>query len=90
MKKPLIIAICIIFPPIIFGAGYFLGKKNEAKKYVSTPIGTLYLDKSDEFDPYNLFLELSRSIESFQNKKEVTFSVVKRNFLPPPNVKERK
>lgn len=80
MNKVLIGSSCGISLILTFVGGFLLGKNT--KKNINKPVGILYLDKSDFFDNYNLFLELEKNVDKIKNNQTVTFKVVKKNFVP--------
>lgn len=65
----------------IFLIGITLGITFEKILFKKVNIGTLKIDNSDEDGPY-LFLELSKSISSFNKCKQVLMTVKEENYIP--------
>ena len=64
----------------IFLGGFVLGILIEKILIKSSRIGTLRIDNSDGDGPY-LFLELSKSISSFNKRKRVFMTVKEENYI---------
>lgn len=64
-----------------FIIGVVLGLVIERIIIKKTHIGTLRIDNSDGDGPY-LFLELSKSISSFNKRKSVLMTVKEENYIP--------
>lgn len=65
----------------IFIGGIALGVFIERILCKSSHIGTLRIDNFDNDGPY-LFLELSKSISSFNKRKRVFMTVKEENYIP--------
>lgn len=64
----------------IFVLGIILGILFERILIKSSHIGTLRIDNSDGDGPY-LFLELSKNVSAFNNRKRVFMSVKEENYI---------
>lgn len=64
---------------LLFGAGVFVGKKQEISKI--TYCGTLRIDRSLEDEPQNIFLELEIPVESLSKTKTASFKISNENYI---------
>ncbi len=67
---------------IIFVIGALLGFAMSVIISRAKSIGSLRIDRSDSDDNPYLFLELSKDIDDFSEKKYITLKVNKKDFIP--------